>query len=95
MTYTSTVWGAEAAPNMKIMETKQIKILRNITDAPWFIRNDNIWKNLKLPTLLKYREIKREKVLDIAKIYENDLPRQTFTLNNSQEAKKTTKALKQ
>jgi len=43
--------------NVKIIQTFQNKVLRNIIDAPWYINNINIHKDLKVESV--YNEIKK------------------------------------
>ncbi|GFT26313.1 probable RNA-directed DNA polymerase from transposon X-element [Trichonephila clavipes] len=38
--YASPIWGHAAYSNIKMLETAQNKILKIITDSPWYIRND-------------------------------------------------------
>ncbi|GFT99350.1 RNA-directed DNA polymerase from mobile element jockey [Trichonephila clavipes] len=40
ITYGSPVWGAAAATHMKKIQVMQNKILRVMTNAPWYVRND-------------------------------------------------------
>ena len=42
------------------IETMQAKILRTIVNAPWYVRNDDIRRDLEIPTvkeeIIKYSE---------------------------------------
>lgn len=42
-----------AKTHAKNLEILQSKMLRMITDAPWFVGNDRIRENLSIPTLVQ------------------------------------------
>ncbi|GBO45706.1 putative RNA-directed DNA polymerase from transposon X-element, partial [Araneus ventricosus] len=48
LTYASQIWGLAAKTHLKKVQIMQNKILRIMTNAPWYIRNDVIHKDLKL-----------------------------------------------
>lgn len=50
-TYGIQLWGTACASNVCKLQRRQSKILRTITGAPWFIRNDNIHRDLNIPTV--------------------------------------------
>lgn len=50
-TYGIQLWGTTSASNKDILQRAQSKILRNITNAPWYIRNLNIHADLGVPTV--------------------------------------------
>jgi hypothetical protein len=50
-TYGIQLWGTTSNSNIKILERFQSKILRLIVDAPWYLSNSVICKDLQLPTL--------------------------------------------
>ncbi|GFW25890.1 RNA-directed DNA polymerase from mobile element jockey [Trichonephila clavipes] len=54
ITYASPVWGAAAATHMKKIQVIQNKILRLITNAPWYFRNDNIHYDLHMEPISSY-----------------------------------------
>ncbi|GBO13214.1 putative RNA-directed DNA polymerase from transposon X-element [Araneus ventricosus] len=54
MNYASPVWGAAAKSHINKLETAQNKIARQITQVPWYVRNKQIQKELKLTPLLDY-----------------------------------------
>ncbi|GBN67053.1 hypothetical protein AVEN_121719-1 [Araneus ventricosus] len=54
MSYASPVWGAAAKTHINKLETAQNKIARQITQVPWYVRNKQIQKELKLTPLLDY-----------------------------------------
>ncbi|GBN25865.1 RNA-directed DNA polymerase from mobile element jockey, partial [Araneus ventricosus] len=51
ITYASPVWGAAAKTHLKKLESLQNKIPRQITNSPWYFRNNNILKDLNLQTI--------------------------------------------
>ncbi len=50
-TYRIQLWGSKSASNIELLQRTQAKILRSITNAPWYIRNINIHKDLKIKTI--------------------------------------------
>lgn len=45
-TYGIQLWGCTKKSNIKVIQTFQNKVLRNIVDAPWYIRNDDLHRDL-------------------------------------------------
>lgn len=58
-TYGSQLWGNASTSNIELIQRAQSKILRTITGAPWYIRNDNIHSDTEVPTVAE--EIARYK----------------------------------
>ncbi|GBN66006.1 RNA-directed DNA polymerase from mobile element jockey [Araneus ventricosus] len=54
ITYASPVWGAAAKTHLKKLESLQNAIARQITNSPWYFRNKNILKDLKLQTIAEH-----------------------------------------
>ncbi|GBO33002.1 RNA-directed DNA polymerase from mobile element jockey [Araneus ventricosus] len=54
ITYASPVWGAAAKTHLKKLESLQNAIARQITNSPWYFRNQNILKDLKLQTIAEH-----------------------------------------
>ena len=50
-TYGLQLWGTASKSNIAIMERFQTKVLRAITNAPWFISNKDIYRDLDLPSV--------------------------------------------
>ena len=48
-TYGIQIWGCTAKSNIKLIQTFQNKVLRLITNSPWYIRNDDIHRDLDIP----------------------------------------------
>lgn len=47
-TYGIQLWGCTKKTNVNIIQTFQNKVLRSIVNAPWYIRNDNLHRDLKM-----------------------------------------------
>jgi hypothetical protein len=50
-TYGIQLWGTTSNQNIEILERFQSKILRLIVDAPWYVSNSVIRKDLQIPTV--------------------------------------------
>lgn len=49
--YGIQLWGSACASNVAKLQRRQSRILRQITNAPWYIRNSNIHNDLNIPTI--------------------------------------------
>lgn len=49
--YGSQLWGCASESNIQIIQRFQNKVLRNIVDAPWYIRGSDIHKDLRIDTV--------------------------------------------
>ena len=49
--YGCQLWGCSKPSNLLIIQRFQNKVLRNIVDAPWYIRNENLHRDLEVPTV--------------------------------------------
>ncbi len=47
-TYGIQLWGCTKPSNIQIIQNFQNKVLRNIVNAPWYIRNSDIHRDLKV-----------------------------------------------
>jgi len=50
-TYGIQLWGTASNSNLEILERFQSKVLRIITDAPWYVPNTIIKRDLQIPTV--------------------------------------------
>jgi len=50
-TYGVQMWGTASNSNLEILERFQSKVLRIITDAPWYVPNSVIQRDLQVPTV--------------------------------------------
>jgi hypothetical protein len=51
-TYGIQLWGCTSQSNRNIIQRLQNRILHGIVDAPWYIRNDNLHKDLDVATVI-------------------------------------------
>lgn len=51
-TYACQIFGSTKRSNLQRLQSTQSKILRIITDAPWYVRNDTLHNDLKIPYIL-------------------------------------------
>lgn len=49
--YGLQLWGTASNSNIAVIERFQSKVLRAITDAPWFVANRDIYSDLQVPTV--------------------------------------------
>ncbi|GBO34686.1 RNA-directed DNA polymerase from mobile element jockey [Araneus ventricosus] len=54
ITYASPVWGAAAKTHLNKLEGLQNTTVRQITNSPWYLRNQNILKDLNLQTIAQH-----------------------------------------
>ena len=47
--YGAQLWGTASKTNVERIQRQQNKILRSITNAPWYLKNLNIHKDLNVP----------------------------------------------
>lgn len=50
-TYGIQLWGTASNSNIEILQRYQSKTLRMIVNAPWYVTNDNIHKDLSIPKI--------------------------------------------
>ena len=50
-TYGISLWGTAAVSHINKIETMQAKILRTIVNAPWYVKNEDIRRDLGIPTV--------------------------------------------
>ena len=62
-TYRIPLWGTAAMSHINKIKTIQAKILRTIVNAPWYVRNKDLRKDLKIPMI-------KEEIGRYAKRYE-------------------------
>lgn len=51
-TYGIQLWGCTKQSNIKIIQRFQNKVLRGIVNAPWYIRNDDLHRDLKVDLVI-------------------------------------------
>ena len=50
-TYGIPLWGTAVMGHINKLEPLQLKIVRTIVNAPWHVRNENMRRDLKIPTV--------------------------------------------
>ena len=51
-TYGIQLWGRTKQSNIDIIQRFQNKVLRNMVNAPWYIRNNDLHKDLKVDVMI-------------------------------------------
>jgi hypothetical protein len=74
-TYGIQLWGSTSASNRELMQRTQAKILRCITNAPWYIRNSNIHNDLGIKTIKETIKEFSSKYYSKLEAHPNDLAR--------------------
>lgn len=72
-TYSAELWGNTSRSNIDIVQRAQFKILRTMTGAPWYLRNDNIHRDLKIKYDLETIAEKKVKHLEKLATHPNPL----------------------
>lgn len=75
MAYGAQSWAIASKTNKYKFEIIQNKVLRIITQAPWFVRNSQLRKDLKIPSFSEFIQEKLEKFFAIAESHPNSLIR--------------------
>lgn len=83
MTHGAPVWAFAAKTNKYKMAVLQNKVLRIITNAPWFIRNSQLRSDLKIPSICDYIKLRAEKLFTNAESHENPLIRKAVDYETS------------
>ncbi|GFV12123.1 RNA-directed DNA polymerase from mobile element jockey [Trichonephila clavipes] len=52
--YASPIWASAAGTHLKKLHVFQNKHLRKLTNAPWFVRNEILHKDLKIDPILDF-----------------------------------------
>ena len=50
-TYRIQLWGTASNSNIEILQRFQSKTLRSLWNAPWYVTNETIHRDLKIPTV--------------------------------------------
>lgn len=78
--YGIAIWGVASKSNIACLQRVQNNILRCITKAPWFARNDEIHEHVKMPTVAS--EVARYKEQHIARLTHHSNPLASGLLDN-------------
>lgn len=82
MTYGAPAWALVSKTNLYKLEVIQNKVLRLITNAPWFVRNTQLRKDLKIPSIMEFIKDKVKKHFEIAEGHINPLIRNSVNYNS-------------
>lgn len=80
-TYGIPLWGTAAKSHITKLETLQSIILRTVVNAPWYSRNDDIRKDLKIPTVKEEISRYAKKHKDRIETHSNQLVAEMRTTN--------------
>ena len=65
-TYGIQLWGTASNTSIDIIQRAQSKILRTMTGAPWYIRNENIHRDLEVPLVRdEFRKLREKYILKL------------------------------
>lgn len=82
-TYGIQLWGTVSQSNTEILQRFQPKILRILTNAPWFITNEILHRDLNIPTV-------KEEIAAKIKTYKDRISNHPNVLANHLMSSKTT-----
>lgn len=72
-TYGIELWGTASTSNVEILQRFQSKVLRIITEAPWYVRNSVIHRDLKIACVKEVIQINSLKYLKKLEKHPNNL----------------------
>ena len=73
MTYASVTFAHAAASALSPLQTLQNRFMRKAVGAPWYMRNEDIHRDLNLPTLAQYMKSASKRYFDNAPHHPNPL----------------------
>ena len=79
-TYGLQLYGYASASNIELLQRAQSKILRTITGAPWFVKNENIHRDLQIPMVKTEFQKSRNKYTEKLNNHVNPLARHLANL---------------
>lgn len=82
-TYGIQIWGSASKSNLEIIERFQNKILRIVTNAPWYVPNTIIQNDLKLPTIEEEIKSFSKNYRDRIENHPNELTHNLMDINES------------
>ncbi|GFV65638.1 putative RNA-directed DNA polymerase from transposon BS [Trichonephila clavipes] len=83
MLYASPIWAAAAVTHLKRLHTFQNIQLRRAANAPWFVKNEVLHKNLNVPPLLDFIKKLSENFFDRLLQISNESIREISAYHNS------------
>lgn len=79
--YGSVVWGTVALSHLRLLETSQNKMLRNMSNSPWYVRNQKIRDDFKIDTISHEIQKRNKSTLQTFVNHSNPLLREALTYN--------------
>ena len=87
-TYGIELWGCMATSNTDIIQRYQSKMLRSITNAPWYVTNQTLHQDLRIPLV---RTVCRERIAlhhDTVRTHHNPLMESLLNPSNNRRLKR-------
>ena len=81
-TYGIPLWGTAAMSRINKIKTMQTKILRMIVNIPWYVRNEDIRRNLRIPTVKQVISSYAERYKERIATCSNRLAAETINTSN-------------
>ena len=81
-TYGIPLWGTAAMSRINKIETMQTKILRMIVNIPWYVRNEDIRRDLRIPTVKQVISSYAERYKERIATHSNRLAAETINASN-------------
>ena len=81
-TYGIRLWETAAMSHINKIEVIQAKILRTIVNGPWYVRNEDIWRDLGIPTVKEEISRYSEKYKSRIATHRNRLAAETYKTIN-------------
>lgn len=88
-TYGIQLWGTTCATNIQKLQRRQSKLLRQIVSAPWYVRNENIHKDLNIPTVRDEIERYSNKYVRKLTAHPNSLARELLLFEGHRRLRRT------
>lgn len=85
-TYGIQLWGCTKKTNVKMMQTFQNKALRSMANAPWFVRNDDLHRDLRISTVTE--EIQRYAIMHRNRLTRHENPEMLGLLDNAEDMRR-------
>lgn len=79
--YSSAVWGTVALSHLRLLETSQNKMLRNMSNSPWYVRNQKIREDFKIETISHEIQKRNKLILQTFVNHTNPLLREALSYN--------------
>lgn len=80
--YGIQLWGSAKYSNIELIQRAQSKILRKITGAPWYIRNENLHNDLQVPLVREVFSNVKQKYLQKLTNHPNELAKALTNTTN-------------